>query len=81
MLSELLNKSRVIGVKQVLRALKLGTAELVYVASDADERVVSPVLELLKEKNIPFQNAESMEVLGKSCGIDVGAAVVAVLHK
>lgn len=81
MLSELSCKSRVVGVKQALRAVKQGTAEQIFIAKDADEKYTSPVLELCREKNIPFEYADTMETLGKNCGIEVGAAVVAVIRK
>ena len=81
MLSKLNELSRVIGVKQALRAVKQDMAEHVFVAKDADTKITSPVLELCNEKNITVEFADTMVELGKACGIEVGAAVVAVLHK
>ena len=45
-------KQIVVGTKQTLKALQNGTASLVYVAEDAEERVVSPVKRLGAEKGI-----------------------------
>ena len=80
MLFELNNKSKVVGLKQALRAVKQDAAESVFIAMDADKKFTAPILELCNQKNIPVEFADTMEQLGKSCGIEVGAAVVAVIH-
>ena len=73
--------SRVIGVKQTVRALERGVVLAVYVARDAEERVVRELKALARAKGIPVTPVESMDELGKVCGIDVGAAAAAVLHE
>jgi len=70
------NIKKVIGIKQSIRAIEKGLAEKVYIASDADSRLISPLQQLCAEKNIPVQLVETMKALGESCGIDVGAAAV-----
>ena len=74
MLSELHTAHKVIGVKQSKKAIRDGAAAQVFVALDAEKRVVGPIYELCSE--------HGMEVteLGDAVGIDVGAAVVVVLH-
>ena len=72
---------KVIGAKQTVRALEKGTAEIVYIAADADRRVVAPLLDLCRQKTIPVVDTVTMVELGKACGIDVGAAAVAVLKQ
>lgn len=71
-------KDIVIGTKQTLRALEEGNVSEVIVAEDAEKRVVSPVEELAKAKDVPISYVDSMKKLGKACGIDVGAATVAL---
>ena len=42
-----------IGRKQTLRALEEGRAALVYVAPDAEARIIQPVLDLCRETGVP----------------------------
>ena len=79
MLSELKTKSKDIGVKQSLKAVKAGQARCVYFAEDADPMLLAPIRDWCGSENIETVTAESMALLGRSCGIDVGAAVVALL--
>ena len=72
MLSELHTAHKVIGVKQSKKAIRDGAAAQVFVALDAEKRVVGPIYELCSE--------HGMEVTEDAVGIDVGAAVVVVLH-
>jgi large subunit ribosomal protein L7A len=72
-------QSRVVGAKAVQRALTSGIVEKVFVAKNADERVVRGVLELCKKQGIPVVYSGTTEELGKSCGLRVGAAAYAVL--
>ena len=46
MLENLKNVNKAVGVKQTVKAIERGTAKLVFVAKDADERVVGKVIEL-----------------------------------
>ena len=74
-------KSIVIGTKQTVRAIKTGNVNEVIIAIDADPRLTSKIVELANEINVPISYVESMKKLGKACGIDVGAAVVAIINK
>jgi large subunit ribosomal protein L7A len=69
----------IIGTKQSIKAIKDERVSEVVVAADADVRVTSKVAEVAKEKNIPVITVDSMKKLGKACGIDVGAAAVALI--
>lgn len=81
MLTELLNSPKVVGAKQVKRAMESGAAGRVYLAEDADPRVTEPVAALSREKGIPLQSVPSMKELGRACGIAVGAAVAALVKQ
>ena len=70
---------KVVGQKQAMKAVKDDKATTVYIALDAESRVTSPVLQLCSEKNLEVVNIETMKELGKIFGIEVGAAVAAVL--
>ena len=71
--------TRVVGTKQVLRALKEERASQVFLCKDADEFIYRQVQALCEEKNVPLQVMDSMEALGKQCLIGVKTATAAVL--
>lgn len=79
MLTELSNKTRVVGAKQVKRAVESGKAWTVYLAQDADPQITGSVAALCAEKSVKTQAVPSMKELGKACGISVGAAVAATV--
>ncbi|GIN22833.1 MAG TPA: 50S ribosomal protein L7ae-like protein [Bacillus bacterium] len=70
----------IIGTKQTVRALKSGHAKKVFVAQDADPRITDNIIDTAKELDVPVTKVDSMKKLGKACGIDVGAAAVAIIH-
>lgn len=78
---EIKNSFKVIGVKQVKKAINKGIAYKVFIALDAEPHIVEPVKELCRSNSIEVQTVESMEVLGKACGIEVGSATVALINK
>lgn len=69
----------IIGTKQAVKAIKAGRVKELIVAQDAEERITEPVIALAKENGIPVDLVESRKELGKACGIQVGAAVVAIV--
>lgn len=80
MLSQLTEaKKRVVGVKQTAKAVDKGAAEAVFIAADADIRVSRPLFEKCRAAGVNVITAETMQELGKACGIHVGAAAAAVL--
>lgn len=80
MLSELRTAHKVIGVKQSKKAIRDGKAAEVFVALDAEKRVVGPIYELCNEMDTKLTEITTMTELGDAAGIDVGAAVVTVLR-
>ena len=71
-------KSVIIGTKQTIRALKNHLIQEVIIAKDADPCLTARVVETATELNVPITYVDSMKMLGKACGIDVGAATVAI---
>ena len=71
--------SKVIGIKQSLKAVEKGNALKVYLAENADTRMISPLQQVCQTQKIPIVSGYSMKELGTACGIDVGAAAIAIL--
>ena len=70
---------RVVGTKQVLRAVKNGQASKVYLCKDADEYIYRQVQSACEEHGVPVVPEDSMEALGKHCLIGVKTAAAAIL--
>ncbi len=79
-MEELINSARhkVVGTKQTIKALENGEVEKVFIARDAEERIIRPVVSLCEENNIEPLYVETMSQLGKLCGIKVKAATAAI---
>lgn len=78
-LEKLKTAERVIGIKQVTKAINKDQVSWVFLGTNADDRMVQPLKGLCAEKNISVDFTCTMEELGKACSIEVGAAAVAVL--
>lgn len=80
LLQKLKTAKKVVGVKQLRKALKEGSASEVYVAEDADPRLIDPVVAACLETGVPLLRVPTMAELGAACSIEVGAAVAAILR-
>lgn len=74
-------RKKTIGTKQTAKAVDKGLARAVFVARDAEEYVVRELLKACREQAIPVVEVESMAVLGRTCGIEVGAASAAIIEE
>ena len=72
-------KNKIVGTKQTIKALQKGNVKKVFIALDAEKRVTDPVFSLCREKEVTVETVDTMENLGKSCGIAVGCACAAIL--
>ncbi len=79
MLSQLKTAPKVVGVKQLKKALREGRAAHVFVAEDAEERVTAPVMDLCRQTGVEVTMVPTMRQLGEACQIEVGAAVAGIL--
>ncbi len=77
MLEELKTAAKVVGAKQTRRALKDHRAKRVYMAQDADPRVLQPLVQEAVRQQVPLTQVATMKDLGAACGIAVGAAIAA----
>jgi large subunit ribosomal protein L7A len=73
-------KARVVGRKQVLRALSKGEAVEVLLAKDGDSSIAREMREAAAKASVAVVEAESMASLGRACGIEVGASVAAIIR-
>ncbi len=71
-------KELTIGINQTTKAIEHGLVEEVFLAKDADRRLIQRIALLCKEKGVPVNFVDSMKRLGKACGIQVGAAACAI---
>ena len=68
-----------IGYKQTLRALNDGKAEKLFIAADADEKMITALKKAADEQNVSVTEVETMTELGNLCGIDVGSSCAVIL--
>lgn len=80
MLHELKTAKKVVGIKQLRRALTDHTAKTVFVAKDADPLLTQPLKTLCRESGVELVEVATMAELGKACGIAVGAAAAAIVQ-
>ena len=71
---------KVVGIKQVSKAVERDEAVTVYVAADAEPRRVQGLLALVEKHNVSLDESATMQELGRACGIEVGASAVALLR-
>ena len=69
----------VIGTKQTVKALRDGKAKELIVACDAEVKVTANVIKIAQELDVPILYVDSMDKLGKACGIAVGASTVVII--
>ena len=78
MVDRLLGK-KVIGIKQSTKAMKNGEGRILYVAKNANDKMVTPLVELAKKCGVEIKHVKNMKILGEMCGIDVKSAVALIL--
>lgn len=79
MLEELKQAHKVVGAKQTRRALRDGRAKKVFIAKDADPRILQPLVQEAVRTGVRLEQADTMKQLGEACGIAIGAAIAAVI--
>ncbi|AYC30620.1 ribosomal L7Ae/L30e/S12e/Gadd45 family protein [Paenisporosarcina cavernae] len=68
----------IIGTKQTVKAIPKNLVKEIFVALDADDRVIQPAIQTAKEHKVKITFVESKKELGKAVGLSVAAAVVAL---
>ena len=71
---------KVVGMKQVIRAMKAGNLSRAYVANDADTFIFQQVVRSAEDAGVPCVRVPSMKELGMICGVEVPAAAAGLLR-
>ena len=79
MINELETAKRVVGIKQVKRAVLAKQAVKVFLADDADPALTESLQQICVEQGIETERVKTMSLIGKACRIAVGAACAAIL--
>lgn len=67
----------IVGAKQLRKAVNAGRARYVFLAENADPAITGPIEQLCQQQGVGVAWVPSMAELGRSCGIEVGAAAAA----
>jgi len=70
---------KAVGSHQTAKAIGKGRAQVVFLAKDADRRVVESVVSAARDRGVEVIEIASMRELGRACGIAVGASAAAIL--
>jgi len=73
-------RKRAVGSRQTVKAIERGAATTVFVATDAEEHITRPVVDMCQRRGVEVVYVPSMIELGRACGIQVGAACAAILR-
>lgn len=79
MLDELKTQQKVVGIKQLRKALKDGRVVRVFIAENADPQLTRPIEDACALDGVEVVFVSTMTELGKACGISVGAAAAGIL--
>mgnify|MGYP000278581405 CR=1 FL=1 len=79
-LEKLRTARTVAGIHQVCKAVQSGAAETVFIAADADERVLGALLAACRDAGIIPDRTATKAELGESARLEVSAAAVATLR-
>ena len=71
---------KVVGLKQLRRALNENRAVLVFLADDADPMLTAPLALQSTMQGVEIVRASTMAELGRACGISVPAACAAIVR-
>lgn len=79
MFKNLQNSNKVVGLKQVRRAVEDHTAVKVFLANDVAPDIYDKIVDLCNSNGVEIEYVDSMRQLGNACKIDVPAAVAAII--
>ena len=74
------SQPKVVGLKQLRKALQQGRVSEVFLADDADPAITDPIADRCSSEGIPVTHVATMQRLGTLCRIHVGAACAGLLR-
>ncbi len=74
------NKRVKVGLKETMRAMRLGSVKSVLIAKDADEFVTRKVIDLAHTKGLDIVYVSKKSKLGDMLGIDVATATAVIIE-
>ena len=80
MLQDLTSGKKVVGIKQLRKAVAAKAVKTVFLACDADPMLTDPVRELCQQNAVAVVDVPTMAELGRACGISVSASAAGLLH-
>lgn len=80
-LNELAVAERIVGEKEVRRALSKGLLRKVFIALDADSERRRSLLSEAEAAGVEVEQVESRLILGRACAIDRSAAAAGLLKR
>jgi len=78
MLEKLRRGEKIVGAKQLQKAIEAGEIQMVFVALDADLLVTKKVIELARQKGLPIVEVDTMKALGEAAGVAVPTAAAGI---
>ena len=79
-LETLKTAKKVVGCKQVRRAIQEGRIVTLFLADDADPMLTAPLALEATMQGVEIVRAATMTALGRDCGISVSAACAAIVR-
>lgn len=74
-------KRRTVGTRETRKALEKGLLEGIFIAMDAEHRLVKPLIAAAKASGISIYYVETMKKLGAVCDVEVDTAIAGVLKQ
>ena len=72
-------QDKVVGVNQSIREVKKNNAKCVYIAEDAERKVVEELEQMCKNMNVEIKYIETMKKLGNMFKVQVKVAAATIL--
>lgn len=71
--------TRLVGLRQSLKALREERLEAVFIAKDADLRITQGFEEECIKQQVKIIFVDTMKELGRACGVEVPTAVASIV--
>lgn len=80
-LNELASTRRIAGINSVLRKLKAGETEKIFLSKEADRYLLAEIISEAERRGVPVEWAETSLQLGRACAVTRKTSAAALLKK